>query len=87
MKKVAKPRKGEFTHTTRYDAIGGIPDRETACRGECEAMGVVPIRKGGPGWLKYRSAWLAAEKKKPSDDGYHFLKCLTCGGTGKKPKK
>jgi len=28
--------------------------------------------------------WREAEKKKPTDDGYHFVICPVCEGTGKR---
>lgn len=28
--------------------------------------------------------WVEAEKKEKSDDGYHFVKCPICGGSGAK---
>lgn len=33
---------------------------------------------------KYRDAWVQAEAESPSDDGWHFLKCPDCHGTGKR---
>lgn len=29
--------------TSRYDAIGGLPNPATMCPGECEGMGFVPV--------------------------------------------
>ena len=63
------------------DRYGGIyPDVNTVCKGDCEGMGVVPVKKGEWG---YTQAWEDAEAKAPSDDGFHFVKCKDCGGTGK----
>lgn len=33
---------------------------------------------------RYRAAWLAAERKQATDDGWHFVPCLECGGSGKR---
>lgn len=67
---------------TRYDALGmALPNPETMCLGECEGTGWVPVSQYEDD-EHYRAAWLAAEKENPSDDGWHFVKCLTCGGTG-----
>lgn len=30
----------------------------------------------------YRNLWLAAEEKSPADDGWHFVECPDCHGTG-----
>jgi hypothetical protein len=32
----------------------------------------------------YQKLWQEAEDKEPTDDGWHFVKCLDCGGTGKR---
>jgi len=62
------------------------------CPGPCEGRGVVPVHykeckqsRLKKGDQEYLDLWLKAEKKKPSKDGYHFIRCLTCGGTGMKP--
>lgn len=74
----------KFKVADRYSALGiETPDPSTCCDGECEGTGVVPIQKGDRR-IEYRKAWEAAEKKEKSDDGYHFVKCRVCHGTGKK---
>lgn len=67
--------------TTRYGSGG---PGKNVCKGQCEGMGVVPV-KADTKDPRFKKLWLAAEKKKPSDDGYHFVKCPDCGGTGKAP--
>ena len=47
------------------------------CRGMCEGMGVYPESD------QNNLLWIAAEKKKPTDDGYHFVTCPDCNGNGK----
>lgn len=70
--------------TDRYKAAGiPYPDPETMCPGDCEGMGVVPISSDEKDPV-YRALWQAAEAKEPTDDGWHFVKCPTCGGTGLK---
>ena len=70
-----------ITVSDRYG--GNYPDVETMCKGQCEGMGLVPIHRNDirPKW---RRIWIVEEKIKPSPDGWHFVKCPTCGGTGKK---
>jgi hypothetical protein len=69
---------------SRYEAMGiPLPNPDTMCDGECEGTGVVPIDKDCTE-EPYRTLWLEAEAKKPTDDGFHFVACPTCQGTGKK---
>lgn len=68
--------------TDRYQALGvPYPDPATMCVGECEGLGVVPVKADEPG---YETDWLEAEAKAPSDDGWHFVTCHDCHGTGKR---
>lgn len=66
--------------TSRYGDSPG-PDVETMCKGQCEGLGQIPIHKDDPE-EPFRSLWLKAEKKKPSRDGWHFVSCPDCDGTG-----
>jgi len=82
--------------TDRYDALGvERPDPETVCPGQCEGLGRVPVFM--PDEIEIESgqcrperesdfalvvAWRMAEEQKHSTDGYHFVVCPTCGGTG-----
>lgn len=69
---------------TRYDAFGiPEPDPETMCKGQCEGTGFVPIEKDDEE-EPWRSLWLEAEAKEPAKDGWHFVKCPDCNGTGKR---
>lgn len=63
----------------RYN--GNLPDPETMCHGQCEGTGAVPIKKDDM-QEPFRTLWLEAEKEKPSEDGWHFVKCPDCNGTG-----
>jgi hypothetical protein len=80
----------------RYQALGiPYPDPETMCHGQCEGTGFIPVnfREPGPGDCYhvysdekdalYRPLWEAAEAESPSDDGYQFIKCPDCHGSGK----
>lgn len=72
--------------STRYGPAGSpMPDPETMCNGQCEGTGKVPIPadETSPEW---KTLWVEAEKKSPSDDGWHFVDCPTCGGTGKEKR-
>ena len=70
--------------TDRYEALGvSYPDPETMCRGECEGTGWVPVKKDDKD-TTFRALWEAAEKESPTDDGWHFVRCPVCAGTGKK---
>lgn len=79
---------------------GHWPDPATVCKGHCEGTGFVPIflpgkdreppvadgqlvptKQVGP---VFKELWLAAEKESPSEDGYHFVRCPDCKGTGKR---
>jgi len=74
-------KKDKLEFTDRYTGMP-YPDPKTMCDGQCEGMGVVPI--GSDDMEEpFRTLWLEAEKKKPSDDGTHFVTCPDCNGTGK----
>ena len=83
--------------TDRYDALGILPpDPKTMCKGQCEGTGWIPVymSKGehndSPDRLHKDdetdpvliALWEVAEKANPADDGYHFVKCPDCNGTG-----
>lgn len=73
----------ELEFTDRYG--GNDPDPNTACRGDCEGTGYVPIEVDEQD-AEYAARWKAAhdEAGEHSCDGWHFVKCLTCDGTGKR---
>lgn len=85
-------KKIEFTD--RYSALGiEPPTPETCCAGDCEGIGRVPVFMKKDLDLKVFCAdetdkafidlWNEAEKANPTDDGWHFVKCPDCEGTGK----
>lgn len=78
----------KFEFTDRYKELGiPYPQQETMCKDQCEGTGVVPIQLGtsvSGDEEPWKSLWLAAEEKKPSEDGWHFVVCPSCSGTGKK---
>lgn len=66
----------------RYQALGiPHPEPETMCKGDCEGLGVVPVVANDPSDI-YRERWAEAEAKEPTKDGWHFVKCIDCNGTG-----
>lgn len=76
------------------------PNPDTICKGACEGTGKLPVfrMKAGlelsvvrllwetPGDTDKRltELWNEAEEKHPSKDGWHFVECPDCGGTGKR---
>lgn len=66
--------------TDRYTAVGlPYPDPKTVCKGRCEGMGCWPCRdKENPQWKEDH-----AKPHTEACDGWHFVTCLDCGGSGK----
>ena len=76
----------DIEFTDRYKALGiPYPDSTTMCKGQCEGTGWIPIHRDDTE-EPCHSLWLEAEKKSPTDDGYHFIKCPDCDGSGKHMK-
>jgi hypothetical protein len=86
------------TFTDRYEVLGiKRPNLLTMCRGHCEATGVVPVympegdtRLSPLAVLEENErhpdlilAWRTAEAERPSYDGWHFVRCPDCKGTGR----
>jgi hypothetical protein len=69
----------------RYSATGTpYPDLDTVCTGHCEGMGCVPVERND-GDPRFRALWEEAEKRSPTDDGWHFVVCPDCNGTRLRP--
>lgn len=66
--------------TDRYG--GNIPSWLRGCHGDCEAMGVVPVKRGDSR-EPWATLWAQAERAEPSDDGWHFVRCPSCHGSGR----
>jgi hypothetical protein len=66
--------------TDRYG--GQYPNVGTCCDGMCEGTGIIPVDKDDME-EPYRSLWLKAEEKDPTEDGWHFVECPDCKGSGK----
>ena len=72
--------------TDRYEALGiPYPDPGTVCRGQCEGTGYVPVKADDDDPV-FQQLWRDAEAEKKADDGWHFVKCPECDGTGRSPK-
>lgn len=67
----------------RYTGCMEPPDVDTMCMGQCEGTGFVPIYENETE-EPWRSLWLEAENKTHSEDGWHFIKCPDCSGTGRR---
>ena len=69
--------------TDRYQALGmAAPDPETMCGGQCEGVGRVPVTEDDDD-PAFRALWRSAEDANPAADGWHFVDCPDCDGTGK----
>lgn len=97
----------------RYEGIMPYPNLDTVCKGDCDGMGLVPIKKDKAygeykqRWVTahnhnhklvprlqavwavlkvkcYRGAWDALIETKSQCDGWHFVPCLACNGTGRR---
>lgn len=88
-------RTPELEYSDRYG--GQWPDADTVCPGPCEGTGVYPAYSPDhdtrnppiPGAAIGRamdddSALIAAAGATPGDDGWAFLTCPECGGSGKR---
>ena len=71
--------------TDRYEALGiPHPDPKTMCTGSCEGTGVYPQHRDDETMtVDEQVEWDRLEKAEPADDGWHFINCPTCGGSGK----
>lgn len=86
--------------TNRYEAIGiEYPNPDTMCIGDCEGTGFYPVQSVGFitdfGGIDFRDEelWQVEHNKgnffkrilhKLTCDGWHFVKCYDCKGTGKR---
>ena len=69
----------------RYSVLGiPRPDPKTICDGFCEGTGIVPIKQNDKDPV-FQKLWEEAEAKEHADDGWHFVTCPICHGTGRKP--
>lgn len=81
--------KSRIVVADRYSALGiEHPNQATVCRGKCEGTGYVPVSREAVNDrhcdARFAALWRAAEAAKPADDGWHFVVCPDCNGTGKR---
>lgn len=76
----------KITFTDRYQALGiPYPDPSTVCTGQCEGTGWVPIFRDEDDPI-FMALWneAHAEPHEEDCDGWHFVTCPDCHGTGKR---
>lgn len=84
------PADVEFQFTDRYQALGiPYPDPKTMCKGQCEGVGLYPVKNDEhieplelAAWTDAHNAVDAHESEGGKCDGWHFIKCVDCNGTG-----
>lgn len=72
----------------RYSATGTpYPEPGTVCPGQCDGMGVYPHSVGGADETDHERAEVAriTAEEGEAADGWYFIRCGECGGTGKRP--
>lgn len=76
----------QFEFVDRYSAMGiPFPDPETMCLGSCEGVGFHPTKnQENPLWQEAHNALDAHTDDGGKCDGWHFVTCSECGGTGKR---
>jgi hypothetical protein len=80
----------EYEAQDRYDALNmPRPDPETMCEGECEGTGVYPHKLDDYQTEHERVEWIKAHYAQDAHkdgpcDGWHFISCEDCNGTGKR---
>jgi hypothetical protein len=85
--RISSDHPGKFIFADRYSATGIEPPVPgECCPGQCEGMGVVLVTKNDRSAV-FRALWRKAEIEKPTKDGYHFVVCPRCLGSGKKKYK
>jgi len=78
----------EIEFTDRYSAMGiKPPSLYTVCRDQCEGTGYVPVYVD-PDALDDEDSellrrWFIAEAAASTDDGWHFVTCPGCEGSGR----
>jgi hypothetical protein len=77
-----------FEYTDRYGGGKG-PDPDTMCKGSCDGMGRYPVSADNPNLTAEERNGIKDvinEAGSGNADGWYFIKCPTCGGTGNRPE-
>jgi hypothetical protein len=61
-----------------------LPPPADRCPGQCGGHGLYLCEFGHWRDADEHLAWQLAEARDPSRDGWHRLRCPTCGGTGRR---
>jgi hypothetical protein len=76
--------RSQIVFTDRYDALGmAPPDTTTMCDGQCDGTGFVPI-SADDREEPWATLWKEAEEEEHSEDGWQFVTCPDCTGSGKR---
>lgn len=74
----------QLEFTDRYGG-GPRPDPETMCKGQCEGLGTYPCKEAEATSDELKLIEEIKSTQGRSEDGWYFIKCLDCNGTGKRP--
>ena len=75
--------KEKLQFSDRYDVLGITPPKPgECCPGKCEGTGYVPIKED-ESRPRFRKLWEIEEALQHASDGWHFVICPDCDGTGK----
>lgn len=78
----------DIEFTDRYGG-GPYPDPKTMCTGQCEGLGFYPQQinslDDASEYERAEVARVLSEGTQDTSDGWAFIRCEICGGTGKKP--
>ena len=83
------PKKMVVEFSDRYSSLGMTrPNPKTVCKGKCEGTGWVPVNRKEleNTFGQWATLWHVAHREaQPHNcDGWHFVKCPNCAGTGRR---
>lgn len=81
----------EIEFTDRYEGMERRPSPLTSCKGGCEAIGIHPIRFAAWEQIEHNVPRICPQRDEndrwesfPPPDGWLFVYCATCGGSGRR---